>query len=364
MDPLTRRCGVLAMLLLSCAQVIPATAQLQTMSIEKIADGVYGAIWSEMIQDPVHANSLIIIGETGVAVVDADYTPSAARATVAEIRKLTNLPVRYVITTHWHDDHIFGNQVYRDAYPGVEFVAQTRVRTSMIARAQEHRDELVASYGKAFTTVTTRLAKGINGKGEPMTAADRARHVAALAMYRSYLADFKSVQIVLPTITFVDSITLHLGNREVQVHSYGMGNTLGDAVIWLPKEKIVAVGDLVVWPVPYIYGGFPASWGRVLQAVRALGPAVVVPGHGPVMREFGYFDQVAGLLKAMSSQASDAVARGLTLDEARKRFDLTSFHEGFVAGKEAREGTWAASILESGIKAAYDEAKGTFDKDA
>ncbi|MES2305631.1 MAG: MBL fold metallo-hydrolase [Gemmatimonadota bacterium] len=357
MDSLKRHHGAAILLAIACLRAASAGAQLQTRSIEKITDGVYGAIWSEMKKDPVQANSLIIIGETGVAVVDADYTPSAARGTVAEIRKLTKLPVRYVITTHWHDDHIFGNQVYRDAFPGVEFVAQVNVRNSMIAKAKEHQQELVTSYGKALETVTTRLAKGINGKGEPMTPADRNRHLAAQSLYRQYLVDFKSVQIVLPTITFVDEITLHLGNREVEVHSFGKGNTLGDAVIWLPKEKIAAVGDLVVWPVPYIYGGFPDSWGRVLQAVRALNPAVVVPGHGPVMREFSYVDQVAALLKAMSTQATAAVARGLSLEDTRKGFDLTSFHEALVAGKPEREETWAESIVESGIKAAYDEAK-------
>lgn len=348
-----------ALLALSLLLAPPASAQLQTlqtMAIEKIADGVYGAIWSEMKRDPVHANSLIIIGETGVAVVDADYTPSAARATVAEIRKLTKLPVRYVITTHWHDDHIFGNQVYRDAWPGVEFVAQVNVRNSMMARAREHQQELVTSYGKALTTVTTRLEKGINGKGEPLTPADRKHHLDMQAMYRSYLTDFKSVTIVLPTVTFVDAVTLYLGSREIRVMSLGKGNTLGDAVIWLPKEKIAAIGDLVVYPVPYIYGGFPDSWGKVLQSIRELQPVVMVPGHGPVMRDFTYLDQVASLLKTMATQAKDAVAKGLTLEQARTAFDLKSFHDQLVRGDQYREETWAESIVESGIKAAYDEA--------
>ena len=113
----SRSCFLLAGLLGSFTASRPAVAQLQPMSVSKLADGVYGAIYSEMKRDPVQSNSLIIIGDDGVCVVDAHYTPSAARATIAEIRKLTRLPVRYVVTTHWHDDHIFGNSE-RPTRPG------------------------------------------------------------------------------------------------------------------------------------------------------------------------------------------------------------------------------------------------------
>lgn len=129
---------------------IALPGQLQTMSMAKIADGVYGAIYSEMHDDPVHSNSLIVIGDDGVAVVDADYTPAGARATIAEIRKLTKLPVRYVITTHWHDDHVFGNQESQIAFPGVEFVAHRRTRESMVAGLLQHQQELAKHYGETL----------------------------------------------------------------------------------------------------------------------------------------------------------------------------------------------------------------------
>lgn len=344
------------------AAVVPARAQLQTMEVTRLADGVYGAIYSEMVRDPVQSNSLIIVGDDGVCVVDAHYTPSAARATIAEIRKLTPLPVRFVVTTHWHDDHIFGNQEYRAAFPGVQFVAHQEVRNSMVAKALEHQQSLVTSYSAAIPRIEARLASGLDRDGKPLTADDRADLVLLLPIYRAYLEDFKAVTIVLPTITFDKEVTLRLGNREVQVRSFGAGNTKGDAVIYLPKDRIAAVGDLVVYPVPFIYGGFPASWTGVMRAVRELGPEIIVPGHGPVMRNFDYFDRVTALMQSMATQAKAAVARGLTLEETRKAFDLAAFRDQFVQGKEAREGTFAASIVNSGIEAAYNEAKSAADK--
>jgi cyclase len=347
---------------LTLAAAAPARAQLQTMEVTKLADGVYGAIYSEMVRDPVQSNSLIIIGDDGVCVVDAHYTPSAARATIAEIRKLTPLPVRFVVTTHWHDDHIFGNQEYRAAFPGVQFVAHQETRASMAAKALAHQQSLVTTYSAAVPRIEARLASGLDRDGKPLTAEGRAELVLLLPIYRASSEDFKAVTIVLPTITFDKAVTLRLGSRDVEVRSFGPGNTEGDAIVYLPKDKIVAVGDLVVYPVPFIYGGFPASWVEVMHAVRALGPETIVPGHGPVMRDFAYFDRVTALMQSMATQAKAAVARGLTLEETRKAFDLAAFRDQFVQGKPDREGTFTASILNSGIEAAYNEAKSAADK--
>lgn len=345
-----------AVLVLCLVSAAPASAQLQTMTITRLADGVYGAIYSEMIRNPVQSNALIIIGDDGVCVVDSHYTPSAARATIAEIKKLTPLPVRYVVTTHWHDDHIFGNQAYRDAFPGVTFVAHEETRASMIASASDHQKGLVTSYANAVPSVEKRLATGLEPDGKTINAEDKAEWAKMLDVYKAYLEDFKSVQVVLPTLTFRDRLTLRLGAREVQVLSMP-GNTKGDSVIFLPKEKIAAVGDLVVYPVPFIFGGYPSKWVDALESVKALGAEVIVPGHGPAMRDTAYLDKVSALMRSMADQARSAVARGLTLDETRKAFDLSKFHDLFVEGKEAREGTYASSILNSGVAAAYEEAK-------
>src|SRR6185295_10239565 len=88
--------------------------------IVKLAKGVYAAIRTEPPGLTVNANSVFIINDSDVVVVDTTLTPGTARETIAALRQLTNKPVEYVINTHWHDDHIMGNQAYREAFPGVE----------------------------------------------------------------------------------------------------------------------------------------------------------------------------------------------------------------------------------------------------
>src|SRR3712207_1660307 len=129
----------IAVFLLTCSA---ASAQAQKFEVSKIADGVYGVIFSEPRMDPVESNSLVVVGDDGVLVLDANRTPAGARSVIAEIRKLTDKPVRYVVNSHWHDDHVFGNQSYKEAFPGVEFVAHRNTREDMeklAFRSEERR---------------------------------------------------------------------------------------------------------------------------------------------------------------------------------------------------------------------------------
>src|SRR5215813_12161875 len=96
--------------------------------IVKLAKGVYAAIRTEPPGLTVNANSVFIINDSDVVVVDTTLTPGTARETIAALKQLTNKPVKYVINTHWHDDHIMGNQAYREAFPGVDFIAHVNTR--------------------------------------------------------------------------------------------------------------------------------------------------------------------------------------------------------------------------------------------
>src|SRR3982750_1025485 len=105
-----------------------ASAQAEKFEVVKVADGVYAAIRKEPPGFAVESNSVFIIREDGVGVVDAQSNIASTKAVLAALRKLTDKPVKYVINTHWHDDHIIGNQVYADAFPNVEFIAHAKTR--------------------------------------------------------------------------------------------------------------------------------------------------------------------------------------------------------------------------------------------
>src|SRR5918995_7466446 len=92
------------------------------LELVRLASGVFAAVRAEPLSLAVNSNSLIIVRDKDVVVIDAQFTRAATQQTIAAIRKVTKKPVGYVINTHWHDDHVAGDQVYRDSFPAVRFV--------------------------------------------------------------------------------------------------------------------------------------------------------------------------------------------------------------------------------------------------
>src|SRR5436190_193007 len=116
-----------------------------TFDLQKLAEGVYAAIRKEPPGLMFNANIVFIINDDDVVVVDTTITPTSAKEGLAALRKLTSKPVRYVVNTHWHPDHISGNQVYRDAFPGVEFIAQTTTLEDLPAVGETNRKGLLTN---------------------------------------------------------------------------------------------------------------------------------------------------------------------------------------------------------------------------
>src|SRR5437868_6522498 len=108
-------------------------------SVQKLAEGVYAVIREKPPGFMVDANNVFIINDEDVIVVDSNGAPAITKEVLAALRKLTNKPVKYVINTHWHDDHIRGNQVYRDAFPGVEFIGHQTMREYLPAQGAVNR---------------------------------------------------------------------------------------------------------------------------------------------------------------------------------------------------------------------------------
>lgn len=110
-----------------------ATPSQPAFAVEKVADGVYAALRREAPGLAFDSNSIWIVNDEDVVVVDTNVAPSSARDVIAAMKKITNKPVTYVVNTHWHDDHHTGNVAYRDAFPGVKFVGQSRTATLVAA---------------------------------------------------------------------------------------------------------------------------------------------------------------------------------------------------------------------------------------
>jgi glyoxylase-like metal-dependent hydrolase (beta-lactamase superfamily II) len=332
----------------------PLNAQNQTLEIVRLAEGVHAAIRSEFRMDPIESNSLVVIGPDDVMVVDTGRTPHTARRIIGEIRKLTDRPVRLVVNSHWHDDHVFGNQAFEEAFPGVHFIAHRQTRLEMISRSiPSLKDYGLEYWSKMAERFEAQLAKGTRPDGSPLSEAQKTRLLDQARTVRDFLPKIEGQRIVLPTMEIESTVTIHQGKREIRLIHAGSGNTPGDVAVYLPQEKILATGDLLVHPVPFAYGSDIPAWVATLKTLRALDVDVIVPGHGPVMRDPQYLDLVIGLFQSLVDQVTAAKKAGLSLDETRKKLDVEPYRARMTGDDGFRRATFADSIVREAVERIY-----------
>jgi cyclase len=327
---------------------LAATAAAQSYDVVKVADGVYAGVG----RGEVGSNGTFIVNQDDVVVVDTQRRPAWARDLITEIKKVTNKPVRYVINTHYHLDHWLGNEAYVDAYgPGVTFIAQTNTRQDAIERGiPGAKDNIAKDIPDQIGKLQKMLADGKDDKGNPLTADSRKLVKQQLDSQKATLDVLKSARYVVPTVTYDKSLVLNDGDREIDLMYLGRGHTRGDTVVYLPKDKVVITGDLVNARIPVFRDGHAAEWVEVLNAITKLDWDFLIPGHGDVERGRGHILELTGYIRDLSAAAKDAVAKGMTADQAVQTIDLKKYGREFQPNFEAAN--------EAAIRRAYDDASG------
>ncbi len=242
-----------------------------SFKVEKIAEGIYAVIRSEPASFWFNPNNVFIIGKRDVIVVDSNIGSEYTREVLAELRKLTDKPVRYVINTHWHEDHIIGNRVYRDAFPGVQFVGHRSTLTDLPTIGGTNRKGSLQN-GRGFIGMLEgKLEKGENLAGQPLTDEERQGYASDIKLVGSYLAESKNFEIIMPTVLVDERLELLQDKRRIEVRFLGRAHTGADLAVFLPEEKIVASGDLIVHPVPLVGStSYPLEYGATLEKLLAL----------------------------------------------------------------------------------------------
>jgi cyclase len=250
----------LALILVATAPLSAAEKPFFTM--HKVGDGVWAAISPD--GSKAGANAGFVIGDDGVAVIDSFQNVDAARELLAEIRRHTRLPIRYLVNTHYHLDHMTGNGVFMAA--GAVIVAQKNVRL------WAHTENL-----KFF--------------GAKITPAQRARVES----------------IALPSIVFTEGVDVYLGKRKLEVR-HMLGHTGSDSIVVVPDANVVFAGDLL-WTrhLPNLIDASTAPWIQTLGTLAAEYPtATFIPGHGDIARP-AYLPVFRGYIETLRAD----VARGL-----------------------------------------------------
>jgi cyclase len=328
-------------------------------TLEQLAPTVFAFVSNNTTHTWEDGNAVAVIGDTCVVVIDAPAGYLATRH-LAAIEHLTRKPVCFLVNTHSHRDHVLGNYVYKDAFPAMSIIQQEnaaaisdRVNPAAVAAlkgdaAADQRRQLEAAVSAAAANPTSpyKLERATRDLQEAIPVFEGAR----------------DGRYVPADVTYADAMTLRLGGgTDVQlVHM--VGHTFGDTVVWLPKERILITGDLVIAPVPY-GGGTKRydEWAASLDRLVAFGAVAIVPGHGDVMYNTQYLTEQRDLFQALMAQAVAAVRAGLTLEAFKKALDLSAFEARFVHDDPELKWAWDNYFIGTGnalAVQAYGRARG------
>jgi cyclase len=226
------------------------------------------------------------VGEDGIVIVDDQYAPLANKIKAA-LKGISEKPIRFIINTHYHEDHTSGNAIFQRDAP---VIAQDNVRK--------------------------RLEEGVTaGNLGSVTAVHKPQPKEAL-----------------PILTFDHDVTVHLNGEDIRALHYPHGHTDGDSIIFFPKSNVVHMGDdFVRYGFPFIDLGGGGSVEGMIAALEEIIPKLpadvkVIPGHG----EVSSLDDVrtyVGMLKATRAVVEDGIKRGKTLDQLKQEKVLAKWEK-------------------------------------
>ena len=250
----------------------------------EIAPGVYSAVAPPSLNGG--SNSAVIVNKDDVVVVDSHMTPEAGRVLLQEIKTITDKPVRFLIDTHFHYDHTDGNQAFA---PVADIIGH--------------------EYTRARLSAPTYLTSGMLGN--------------LLSSQNALASQLRDLKPTPPNVTLADHLTLWRGDREIRLLYLGRGHTGGDVIVYLPKEKVLCTGDLLVNGIANLIDGFVNEWPDTLEKLRPLDFTDVIPGHGDPFKGKERIDWFQAYLRDLWKQSTALHDRGVSSADAAKQVDLT-----------------------------------------
>ena len=291
----------LAVCALAVLAIAPAEAQetRPEVTFRQVAPDLY------FLFDFTSSNAVVLTTNDGVLVIDTRQHPRDGQDLIERIRKITDKPVKWVINSHFHGDHHFGNLPFKTAV--ATFVAQAE---------------------------TARLM----AKVQPKEIARRGN------FFKSRGFDPNEVKLVLPDITFDNELTIHLGGREVRLAYLGPGQQAGDTFVFFPHARAVfTTGMFGPRSMPNMaFTPSVESWLKLLDQLAAMDVDQILPAHGDVSTNKDV-RELAAMLADEYATVKDAVAKGVSLDEALKTLKFPQYKDWRNYGR-----------LEGEIKALYE----------
>jgi glyoxylase-like metal-dependent hydrolase (beta-lactamase superfamily II) len=290
-----------------------ADLEVKKTTFAELAEGIY-CLTAE--GDP---NSGVIVGDDGVMVIDVRATPVMAQELIAEIRKVTDKPIKHLVLSHYHAVRVLGASAY-----GAENIIASDATYDLIQErgAQDYASE-VQRFPRLFKSVET-----VPG-------------------------------LTWPSIVFKDRLVVRMGNREVHVIHAGRGHTKGDTIVWMPKEKVLFSGDLVEYgATPYCGDAYFTDWPQTLDRLAGFGAEKMVPGRGEALQTpeevAKGLSQTRDYLSSLAAVVKEGVDAG---------HDLQQVHEEASRRLAPKFGHWVIfeHCLPFNVSRCYDEMSGIAD---
>jgi len=252
----------------------------QTGLIE-VAPGAWAAVMSILSPEGGGPNAGFILAGDYVVVIDSLVSPATGQQLREYVRQVTDKSPAYLINTHHNGDHVFGNQAFS---PPATIITHENVRNVLLSQGE--------ATVKDFT--------------------ERFSHL---------VPDIKDTTVLPAHITYRDHMTLHLGERTIELIHPGVAHTDGDTMVYLPDRKLVYAGDIFLNHIfPYIFGS-STGWIAALEKLEAMDFDTIVPGHGFIGTKKDLSDLKSCLIE-LRSQVKECFVRGLSVEEAIKEIDM------------------------------------------
>lgn len=244
----------------------------------KLAEGVYGFIGKEGA-----TNSGFVVTDEGVIVIDTQGPKELALLLKKKIQEITDKPLLYVINTHYHGDHTFGNQYFREAK---EIIAHENTRKNLIEKDEDHREQFKRFFGE----------KALEG-----------------------------FELTLPTRIIKETFLLWAGGKKMEVAYLGRGHTDGDMIVYLPVERVLFGGDLLYKDrLPWLGDAYIPEWIETLDRLKNFDAGICVPGHGSIGDKDAISDFQQYLVD-LKAEVKRYIEEGKGVEEIKKEISLPQY---------------------------------------
>jgi glyoxylase-like metal-dependent hydrolase (beta-lactamase superfamily II) len=289
--------------------------------------------------DPT-GNVEVIEQSDGLILIDSGNYFGAGQRVVSMVKAISPKPVKALVLTHYHSDHSFGASAVLAAWPKAQFIASEGTYQMMVegrppgAPRQPSKEFEQARIAKMHAQ-HDKLASQAGNMTTPEEKEGLAREIAS---YPVRYADFPGTYTILPKRTFKDRVDFPDRTTPVQILFLGRANTPGDTLAWLPKQKILITGDIVVAPVPYMFDVFPAEMLDVFKRMRALNFTLMIPGHGKPQQS-AYLDRLEAMVRDVRARVAPLAKQNLTPRQITDQMDDERWRKEFV-GNDGWLGYW------------------------